>query len=360
MFTPALASAATVQTFEALAAFEDDVDVQALNGLIEALEIPFSFDTVVFSNSVLTLDFNVDIDGQWFDGNLRLDLSDALKDTNLNGIPDEAELALASQWSIPVSMTMVSGIYKVVANIDISAQRGAGSSTIVGTLNMSATYYERGRAVDYLNESQSLYYDLNLASWYGAVVPADTHLESYDVDANFYRKDDSTLVVRNFIHRGYPVDDVELAYTGSAYVGQFYNETLQAPYYLSISNLNDADGDGIPDLTDVDAQGFLYGKAGGDLQGGWKKLGHFGWFWGPGLDRDWYYSDKLKAWVWLEDGEADSFLIYQSGPGWLYTSKTLGVYYRYSDGHWLDFANEVDGRIKFWDFGAGAFVWFDK
>ena len=171
------------------------------------------------------------------------------------------------------------------------------------------------------------------------------------------RVDEDTLLVRGLTQHGRFIGDVTLRYNGVAYVGSYFDEVSKAGFYLSITDLEDSDSDGTPDLTDIDAQGFLYGVE-GDMDG-WKKLDTFGWFWGESLGTDWYFSADLDSWFWLEDGAETAFYVYLPSTGWLYTTTDTGALYRFDNGHWLAFSNvTTEGQLKYWDYETESFVLF--
>ena len=348
----------SVETYDAASIYLDgSVSESVIDEILGSIGISSVLHGLSIDDQQLEANVSAEIEGQLFEGSISVGLREITKDMNQNGIPDEGERDLAVQATVPIDLTLQTGNRRVVADCELIVSREAYGTfyDLSATLNMSL--YENNRLVDRVEESLTDRLYLSIQSWQGVLDSQSTRLETYDLLGHYMRVDEDTLLVRGLTQHGRFIGDVTLRYNGVAYVGSYFDEVSKAGFYLSITDLEDSDSDGTPDLTDIDAQGFLYGVE-GDMDG-WKKLDTFGWFWGESLGTDWYFSADLDSWFWLEDGAETAFYVYLPSTGWLYTTTDTGALYRFDNGHWLAFSNvTTEGQLKYWDYETESFVLF--
>lgn len=152
---------------------------------------------------------------------------------------------------------------------------------------------------------------------------------------------------------------------GAVYSGIFRRSDFEEPLdwfnrlaILEITDTNDSDGDGIPDLSDL-------GDSGLKTQG--YDMGN-GYYWSEDLQTPilsqktgvWDFSTDM-GWIYLPETQPDPELFWVYSParglGWLWTRSDLRpVFIRASDGASVKFRTDVDGVVRYLDGASGEWV----
>ena len=262
-------------------------------------------------------------------------LSMPTTDNDSNGVPDWLQINLSVNSNVSGFSKLhyiQPGGFSGDSTISGSFSRSAGSSsgnynliyTISGLGSITATgvwfvEYQSG-TIEYDDTSYSI--NVSTKNSYG--------ITEQSKGSSYYSIIDQDNIKLGEIFVDSPDGTVQLKETslkrsGNSYVGYFqaidgYPTTSWADYlnhYVEITDSNDADEDGVPDLTDpVDP--FL-ATVGSDLGSGWRLMNWFGTYypfstgWTFHLDHGWIYSQSSSI---------DSFWFWHHTYNWCWTNQS--------------------------------------